>query len=286
MSSLKKPNQKQKWLAAFLLTDVSPAVCVRRINMKCAYQQTWKLSNEDISNTFSATMCRPRCVIARIQELIKHERTTMRHELGQLVLGSQRLALLEEHNIIMEPTAEIMSCVSWEKAFHNSLLRASSKENINLLIWAYIYIRVVNHKQPSVHTFKRFYVWTKKNKKGKKKIEEKESIIFLFTIKTPNLEIPKQRKKYKLFDDCQLLSCHFSYYPLSLFFVTTMDNFRSNRCPPIVASTATSSSSSNAAQAARRQSRAPEFIHSPIAIVPDYIDGMNAYVKMPEQIIF
>jgi len=65
-----------------------------------------------------------------------------------------------------------------------------------------------------------------------------------------------------------------------------MDNFRSNRCLPIVASTATSSSSSNAAQAARRQSRAPEFIHSPIAIVPDYIDGMNAYVKMPEQIIF
>jgi len=33
----------------------------------------------------------------------------MRHELGQLVLGWQRLALLEEHNIIMEPTAEIMS---------------------------------------------------------------------------------------------------------------------------------------------------------------------------------
>lgn len=164
MSSLKKPNQKQKWLAAFLLTDVSPAVCVRRINMKCAYQQTWKLSNEDISNTFSATMCRPRCVIARIQELIKHERTTMRHELGQLVLGcSQQLALLEEHNIIMEPTAEIMSWVSREKAFQNSLLRAS-KEIINLLIWAsYIYIRDVNHKQPSVHTFKRFYVWTKKN---------------------------------------------------------------------------------------------------------------------------
>ena len=168
MSSLKKPNQKQTWLAAFLLTDVCPAVCVRRINMKCAYQQTWKLSNEDTSDTFSATMCRPRCVIARIQELVKHECTTMRHELGQLVLGSQRLALLEEHNIIMEPTAEIMSWVSWEKSFHNSLLRAS-KENINLLIWAYIYIRDVNHKQPSVHTFKRFDVWTKKKKKKERK---------------------------------------------------------------------------------------------------------------------
>lgn len=55
-------------------------------------------------------MCRPRCVIARIQEPIKHERTTMRYELGQLVLGSQRLALLEEHNI-MEPTAEIWNHV-------------------------------------------------------------------------------------------------------------------------------------------------------------------------------
>lgn len=42
-----------------------------------------------------------------------------------------------------------------------------------------------------------------------------------------------------------------------------MDNFRNNRCPPIVASTATSSSSSNAAQAARRQSRAPEFVPAP-----------------------
>lgn len=61
MSSLKKPNQKQTWLAAFLLTDVSPAVCVRRINMKCAYQQTWKLSNEDILNTFTINVAR-RCV--------------------------------------------------------------------------------------------------------------------------------------------------------------------------------------------------------------------------------
>jgi hypothetical protein len=27
-------------------------------------------------------------------------------------------------------------------------------------------------------------------------------------------------------------------------------------------------------------------IFSPIAIVPDYIDNMNAFVKMPEQLIF
>lgn len=196
MSSLKKPNQKQTWLAAFLLTDVSPAVCVRRINMKCAYQQTWKLSNEDISNTFSATMCRPRCVIARIQELIKHERTTMRHELGQLVLGSQRLALLEEHNIIMELTAEIMSYVSWEKAFHNSLLRASSKENINLLIWAYIYIRDVNHKQPSVHTFKRFYVWTKK--KIRRKEENRRKRIDNLFIHNKNTQFRNTKTKKKV----------------------------------------------------------------------------------------
>ena len=194
MSSLKKPNQKQTWLAAFLLTDVSPAVCVRRINMKCAYQQTWKLSNEDISNTFSATMCRPRCVIARIQELIKHERTTMRHELGQLVLGSQRLALLEEHNIIMKPTAEIMSWVSREKAFQNSLLRAS-KEIINLLIWAYIYIRDVNHKQPSVHTFKRFDVWTKKKRRRKEKNRRKRIDNLFIHNKNTQFRNTKTKKK-------------------------------------------------------------------------------------------